>query len=75
MQESADADDYLVASPRLIDQQVLEKTLRDLHANTEREKSRHVLTLLKRIVPEFKYGDSHPLGYSADVVPLGLVEK
>ena len=61
VQESAESDDYRVASPRLIDQQVLEKTLRDLAANTEREQSRQVLTLLKKIVPEFKYSESHPI--------------
>ncbi len=75
VQENAESDDYLVASPRLIDQHVLDKTLRDLHANSEREHSRHVLTLLKKVVPEFRYGDNHPLGQSADIVPLGLVEK
>jgi FlaA1/EpsC-like NDP-sugar epimerase len=75
IQESSESDGYKVAAPRVIDQQILEKTLRDLHANAEREHPRHVLTLLKKIVPEFKYGENHPLAYSAEVVPLGLVEK
>jgi FlaA1/EpsC-like NDP-sugar epimerase len=75
VQESSESDGYRVASPRLIDQQVLEKTLRDLHANADREHSRHVLTLLKKIVPEFKYGENHPLAYSADVLTLAPVEK
>jgi FlaA1/EpsC-like NDP-sugar epimerase len=75
IQENSESEGYRVASPRLIDQQVLEKTLRELHANAEREHSRHVLTLLRKVVPEFKYGENHPLAYSAEVVPLGLVEK
>jgi FlaA1/EpsC-like NDP-sugar epimerase len=70
VQESVDSDGYRVASPRLIDQQVLEKTLRELNSNADREHSRHVLTLLKKIVPEFKYGENHPLAFSADIVPI-----
>ena len=75
MQESSDAEGYKVASPRLIDRQVLDKTLRDLAANADRENARHVLTLLKKIVPEFKYGENHPLALSADIVTLTAFEK
>lgn len=75
IQESSESDGYKVASPRVIDQQVLEKTLRELHANSEREHSRHVLTLLRKIVPEFKYGENHPLAFSADVVPITANEN
>jgi FlaA1/EpsC-like NDP-sugar epimerase len=75
IQENSESDGYRVASPRLVDQQILDKTLRELCDNSEREHSRHILTLLKKIVPEFKYGENHPLSYSADIVPLMLLEK
>jgi FlaA1/EpsC-like NDP-sugar epimerase len=75
IQESSESDGYKVASPRVIDQQVLEKTLRELHVDGEREHSRHVLTLLRKIVPEFKYGENHPLAFSADVVPITANEN
>ena len=70
VQENSESDGYRVASPKLIDLQVLDKTLRELLANSDREHSRHVLTLLKKIVPEFKYGENHPLALSADIVPI-----
>ena len=75
VQESAESDGYRVASPRLIDHQVLEKTLSELQKSAEQENSRHVLTLVKKIVPEFKYGETHALANSADVVALARPEK
>ena len=75
IQESSEFDGYRVASPRLIDQQVLEKTLRELQSNAEREHSGHVLTLLRKVVPEFNYGENHPLALSAAIIPLLPVEK
>jgi O-antigen biosynthesis protein WbqV len=70
IQESDQSESYKVASPRLVDNLVIDRTLRELTANALNENERHVLTLLKKIVPEFTHGEQHFANNMADVVTI-----
>ena len=69
-QDSMAGEGYHVASPRLIDSQVLERTLRDLDASAVQEDTRHVRTLLRKVVPEFQQRDEDRIAHGADIVTL-----
>ena len=47
-------DGYVVAAPRAIDRQLLDRTMKELAACTSREEKARALELLAHIVPEYK---------------------
>lgn len=70
IQENSESDGYKIASPRLIDDKVLDRTLTDLEANAAGEDSRYTVALLKKIVPEFRHGDPNAAVPSAEIFTL-----
>jgi FlaA1/EpsC-like NDP-sugar epimerase len=47
-------DPYLVVSPRRVDQSILENTILEMETKSQEDHWRQAISLLKRIVPEFK---------------------
>ncbi len=74
IQENAGSDGYKVAAPRLVNSGVLDRTLREMDTHAAGENPRHVLGLLRKIVPEFRHSDpllgTGQVADAAEIVPL-----
>lgn len=57
-------EDYFIAAPRVIDKNLLEKTLYTLQDAVNREDSARVVALLHHVVPEYHKSEAVPLSLS-----------
>jgi FlaA1/EpsC-like NDP-sugar epimerase len=56
VEAGSENDSYVVVSPRVVEQSVLENALEEMEADGSTHHLRQSLSLLKRVVPEFKQG-------------------
>jgi FlaA1/EpsC-like NDP-sugar epimerase len=68
VQSEVTDDGYVVASPRVIDKVLLEKTLSELEQAAYNEDEKRAVELLSHIVPEFENGSPADAGPAADTV-------
>ena len=68
VQSEVTDDGYVVASPRVIDKVLLEKTLSELEQAAYNEDEKRAVELLSHIVPEFENGSLADAGRAADTV-------
>jgi O-antigen biosynthesis protein WbqV len=68
VQSEVTDDGYVVASPRVIDKVLLEKTLSELEQAAYNEDEKRAVELLSHIVPEFENGSSADAGRATDTV-------
>lgn len=70
IQENADAEGYKVAAPRLVNTQVLDQAMQEFQTAATRESKAQIISLLRRIVPEFRYADEQSTPTLAEVISI-----
>jgi FlaA1/EpsC-like NDP-sugar epimerase len=70
VEDGSQSDSYLVVSPRLVEKGMLEDTLGDLEAYATSNQVHKVMTMLKRIVPEFRQSGGPVPEAASNVVAL-----
>ena len=70
IEENAGNESYRVATPRIVDSNILDRTLREMYSYAASENPRHLLSLLHKIVPEFRHSESPLTSAAAEIVPF-----